>query len=399
MASKIRIPEIDRNNPALEQVRRSFTALADQRCENPSDFWARSKAARAVMADLLWMDEQERLEAAATDAPEVHVEGETYRQLSCQPSSMVLHGLWGAHRVSEPLYRLVGVHNGPTMKPLLRKVGIVQGSLLPDLADEAGEVLTGETSREAELLLQRLGFRPPSRATLQKRIGGLHADMEVSAADLEEQIRPAETLDFKLGSVSCGLDRFAVRMDEDLADGPERDAKLATRQQRNYQRTPPEPYESQFRMAWAGNVTMYDEDGVPQKSVRYGTDAEDSSEVLVSRMVADVLHLVQDRTDVPVAIVQDGARDLDVLPKALKERLPEGVPRRQMVDFAHAIAYLDTLIQARGDGDPFGMAAVYSSWLLDTDDGVERVLRHLRREAKKDALTPEVKRAIGAAYG
>ena len=46
----------------------------------------------------------------------------TARRLDKQPSSVVVHGLWGAHRVRESLHRLVGVRNGPTIKRKLRTI-------------------------------------------------------------------------------------------------------------------------------------------------------------------------------------------------------------------------------------------------------------------------------------
>ena len=99
MTTNARIPRVDRNNPSLQLARRVIAKLADEQCDAPDDFWARSKMARKVMADIMWLDEQERLEAAATDEPEVTVQGERYRRLSTQPSSMLMHGLWGAHQV------------------------------------------------------------------------------------------------------------------------------------------------------------------------------------------------------------------------------------------------------------------------------------------------------------
>ncbi len=114
--------------------------LVSLRCENPEDFWACSKAVRAATAEMTWESEQQRLEAAVTVAPVIEVDDQKYRHLPKQQSSVLLHGLFGAHRVSEKLYRLIGMRNSPTLKPLLCKLGVVDGSLLPDLADEAGEL-------------------------------------------------------------------------------------------------------------------------------------------------------------------------------------------------------------------------------------------------------------------
>ena len=396
MPTNARIPKVDRNDPLLQKIREALAELADRICEDSDDFWGRSKAARTVMADAMWLDEQERLEAKVTDAPQIVVDGEEYRRLSKQPSSVLVHGLWGAHRVREPLYRLVGVHNGPTIKPLLAKLGAVDGSLLPDLADEAGGLMSKMTSREVETTLTRLGFRPPSRTTLTNRIGGLLDDLGTRARELEAQCREVEELDFDLGIISCGLDRFAARMDEPLADGPERDRKLANRRpEAEYERTPPEPYETKWRMAWAANVTLYDKQGVPRRSYRYGGDAEYDVERLTGRVVDDVIHLCSGRRDVHVACIQDGASDLEPLRRELRERLPEGVPRMHISDFYHAIGYLDAVVAARGDGDPYGLAGWYRCKLLTDDNGASHIVAHLQRSI--EGLAPDASPGLAAA--
>jgi hypothetical protein len=139
--------------------------------------------------------------------------------------------------------------------------------------------------------------------------------------------------------------------------------------------------------------TLYDTDGVACRTVRYGADAGADVDELAARMADEIIDLVECRHDVPVVTIQDGAPELEALPRALRERLPEGVPRWQLVDFYHAITYLDAIIAAHDDGDPFDMRRTYRHWLLDEDDGAQRVVCHLRREAAKPELEPAVAKA------
>jgi hypothetical protein len=396
-----RIPKVDRIDPRLRQAQRLLAEIADERCADPSNFWVRSSAVREVMADIAWLDEEEWMLAMVTEAPEVEVEGERYRRLDKQPSSVVVHGLWGAHGVRESLYRLVGVRNGPTLKPLLCRLGVVDGSLLPDLADAAGELMAKMPSREVETTLMRLGFRPPSRTTFANRLGGLFSEMATRARELEDESRTTEKLDFELAAVSCGLDRFAVRMDETLPEGPERDRKLGQRRPADeYQCTPPEPFESNWRMAWAANVTLYDAKGHPRRTYRYGGEASHDVDQLAARAVDDVVHLCEGRRDVHVACVQDGAADLEPMRRELRERLPEGVPRMELVDFHHSIGYLDAVVAARGDGDPNDMAGWYRLKMLTDERGAETIVRHLRAERDKlgNDAKPELRTALHEAY-
>ena len=395
MPRNARIPQVDRTDRRLRLIAEMIAEVADER--GHGDTWLeRSKAEHCVIADAMWLRVQQRLEAAQTDAPRVLIDGEPYKQLE-QESSCLYHGLWGAHVVHEPLYRREDVRNGPTIHPLDVVVGVVDGSLLPDLALAAGGLAAVQTTREVEVTLERLGFRPPSRSTLKNRLDGLFDEMATTARELEQKVREQEKLDFELGSISSGLDRFSTRMRETLPEGTQRDAKLAARRGRTYERTPIDPYECNWRMAWAGNVTLYDTDGVARRSLRYGLDAGGDVDQLVARMVDEVVSLVERRSDIPVVTIQDGAPELDVLVRALREHLPEGVPRWQLVDYHHAISYLDEVISARDDGDPCDMRRTYRTWLLDEDDGAQRVVGHLRREAAKPDLEPAVVSATHAA--
>ena len=396
MPRNARIPRIDRTDEELELLAKLIGRIADKRSHGET-WMERSKSAWSVLADAMWLREEKRLEAACTDAPRIVIDGEPYERLQ-QDSTCLFHGLWGAHVVEEPLYRREGVRNGPTIHPLHAVVGIVDGALLPDLALAAGGLAAVQTSREVEITLERLGFRPPSRTTIKNRLDGLFDDMATTVRELEEKVRSEEgELDFELGSISCGLDRFATRMRETLPDGPKRDVKLEARHDREYQRTPTDPYECNWRMAWTGNVTLHDIDGVARRSLRYGAEADADADDLATRMVDEIVSLVGHRRDIPVVTIQDGASELNALPRALRERLPEGVPRWQLVDFHHAIAYLDAIIAAHDDGDPCDMRRTYRNWLLEEDDGTERVVRHLRREAAKPDLEPAVASATTAA--
>lgn len=358
MPRNLRIPEVPVNHKRFIEFARLLDELARERCGENPDFSAHSAAAMAVMADAMWLSEEQRLKELVTDAPRIVVDGEPYSALS-QPSSVVVHGLWGSHEIEEPLFRREGVHNGPTVKPLEKRLGLANRSLLPDLASAAGTLMGSLTDRETHATLVRLGFRPPSRATLEKRVGGMLDEMAIDPRALEEASRQSEVIDFEVGAISCGMDRMAVRTDETLPEGPLREEKLRARASRVYQRRPLEPYTSAWRMAQTASVTLYDEDGIPRRSFRYGIPADGDAERLAARVVDDLLWVLDAFPKAPIVCVQDGARDLDVLRSRLREFLPEGVRREHVVDFHHAISYLDAVVaHCEPEGDPNSMRGV-----------------------------------------
>ena len=89
-------------------------------------------------------------------------------------------------------------------------------------------------------------------------------------------------------------------------------------------------------MAWAANVTLYDDHGVARRSFRYGADAGHDIGHLVARVADDVEHWLREHPGTPVACVQDGATDLAPLRNALRERLPPGTRLLEITDFHHA---------------------------------------------------------------
>ncbi len=228
------------------------------------------------------------------------------------------------------------------------------------------------------------------------RMSGEIAD-QVEA--LEEAAREVEADhdDSAVASVSCGLDRMAVRMDEPLS--PARAAaKLELgdhRKKKVYKRKAPPAAEYNWRMMWVGSVTLYDGEGKSFRTIRYAEDASQESDGVVRRVLADVEALVERYPGTPVVCVQDGAKDLVPLPVALRKKFSgrplEGLPDElvhfatndgvyEQTDFHHLIAYLDAVVSAcEPPGDPHHKAKKYRTELLSADDAIDRIYRGLRR--------------------
>jgi hypothetical protein len=85
-----------------------------------------------------------------------------------------------------------------------------------------------------------------ARSFLAKRGQQMTAELSEQAEALEAEARSIEPLPADVVSVSCGMDRMAVRMSEPHSD-PEN--APAPRRTEPYERTPPEPREHNWRMA------------------------------------------------------------------------------------------------------------------------------------------------------
>jgi hypothetical protein len=196
-------------------------------------FEQRQDLAAAVTSDALWLRSDRELHTMTTTVDEVEVEGRWYRRLE-QASSATYYGRCGSHDIEEPLYREIGVHNGPTLKPIELRAGIVE-HMTPDMARVVGELSADKSSRGVERTLRATGLVPPSRAFLAKHTTAMSIEIADQASTLEHASRAVEVVPCEVASISTGLDRMSVRMSEPA------DPATASAPQRTepYARTPP----------------------------------------------------------------------------------------------------------------------------------------------------------------
>ena len=374
-------PRVDVNDPKnatlvklVDEMRREVR----RRYGDDLTYEQRRDAAAEVMADTLWMDTDKDLNELVTDEDEIEIDGTRYRRLR-QKSSAVYHGRWGSHEISEPLYRAVGVHNGPTVKPLERKAGIIARRMTPELARLIGELGADCNSRELERTMRAVGMKPPSRSFLEKRLQQMAGDIAENVEELEATARAQQSSTTEVASVSCGMDRMAIRMSE-----PHSEPENAPEPRRTtpYQRTPPPPKEHKYRMAWVGTTTAYDEDGEPLHTWRYAAEADAEPESIARRVSADIAHLLQEQPDLFINCIQDGASELNILPNTLRATLPDK-RIHELTDFEHLLGYLDKVVDAcESADDPHQWKLWYRHELLRDDGAIDRIWRKLRRLSK-----------------
>lgn len=318
------------------------------------------------------------LEARVTRESSIAVEGVRYAPLS-QPSAVRCFGLWGAHRIEEPLYRAVGIHNGPTVKPLEKRAGLVY-SLTPGLARRLGWVTAFMTSRDGHRSLCQMGLGSASRATIETHVHDFGVEMADQALALEEAARRVESVPIAVVSMSCGLDRKAVPMSEERPCGEPPSTPRRTRHV-PYLRAAPAPIDVNYRMAYVASLSLIDANGKTLRTIRYGADANVDPAALAARVVGDVEQVVRVRGAMEITVVQDGASELDALPHALKaSKIASSCPRHELLDLNHALDYLrDVVRHCQPEGDPHSMATWYRNELLRDDGAVDRIIRNLKR--------------------
>lgn len=371
--------------PPVQSARakeRSVTKLAamigrevQRRLGPNSTFEQRNNMRAEIIKEAAFRDSDADLRRMTTDEDEIEEEDGRWKRLE-PPSSATYFGRWGPHEIAEPLYRKMGVHNGPTMKPIERRAGIIE-HMTPDMASTVGALGACHSSREVERILWRTGFVPPARAFLEKRGSKLAQGIAVDAGALEAAARANETIPDEVASVSCGLDRMSVRVNEPAtAESPPKRKRTEP-----YERQAPAPQEAHWRKAWAASMSLYDSDGKKLRTIMYGAEATTDQNALADRVAADVLAIVAARPGVKVHCVQDAAPELRAMPEALVRALPSGKSFVDLVDIEHLCRdYLDKVVDAyEPEGDPHHMKQWYRGELLRDDRAIERIWTNLRR--------------------
>jgi len=335
MARPIRVVS-DAARRLAEIIRRDVR----ERLGPDSTFEQRRDSAAGLTSDALWLDADQDLRDEVTTAAEVEIDGCRYRRLK-QRSAAIYFSRWGNHHIKEPLYRTVGVRNGPTIKPIELRAGIIK-HMTPDMARIVGELTAHTGSRDVSIMLRITGLTPPSRAFSAKRTAQMAAEIAKEIPQLEQAARDVTAVPTKVGSVSCGLDRMAVRMTE--LEDPEHPV-LCTRTA-PYARTPPPEKEHHYRMAWVGSTTVYDLQGNEIHTWRCATHASADPATVALRVAKDVAWITNAHPDVPVHCVQDGAPELRALPEALALTLPPTTIPVELVDFEHLMGYLEDVVDA-----------------------------------------------------
>ena len=210
-------------------------------------------------------------------------------------------------------------------------------------------------------------------------------------------LKAEETPQKEIASVSCGLDRFAVRMSE--AVETEEGSVIAATRPEPYERTPPSLKEYHYRESWVGSMSAYNLKGEELHTWRYAVEDDADRTKLADRVAADVAWVARARPGIAVHCVQDGAKELRALPEALARALPASTKPVELVDFEHLMGYLDNVVdECEPDGDPHQMKSWYRGELLRDDGAIDRIWRSLREKTKRlPGRNTNARKAVAAA--
>jgi hypothetical protein len=267
------------------------------------------------------------LGALDVDAAHVLINDERHAQVGRYPADYKTPA--GPVEVTRSLYRRCSEPNGRTVNAVTLRSGAVADEWLPETSQQMTHLLQQGTSREAEQTATRMGRLPYSRSSFE-RVGHAVGERYVGQHhEVEELLIRAVVVPDEAVSVSLSLDRVSVPMEEPRARPPGRPRKNA----------PKRPVSRTFRMAYCGTVTLHDADGQAVHTIRYGSMPETGADALVTSMAGDVVALREQRPELAVMKLCDGAAEMwNLLDTALDEESFGST--HSLVDFWHLVEKL-----------------------------------------------------------
>ena len=250
---------------------------------------------------------------------------------------------------------------GEFWSPLAARQGSLSLSLVP--------------VKDCEGLFQELGGMQPSATALNNLATTMGSAWDVVQVGALEAIQIEEGIPAEAVTMAVAVDGSMLGM---------RKEKGAPGQGNT-------PRPAGFREASSGTISLYDAAGTCLRTVCYGRMPEAGKVSLKGDVVAEAEHCLRLRPDLQVVFIADGAPDN----WSFCEKAFPGAT--QVLDCWHALQHLkEALDAAYGEGSPeaWHRFEKLRETLKEGEDGIGKVIRALRRLAKKHPRRKPITRVL-----
>jgi hypothetical protein len=305
---------------------------------------------------------EEELARWDVDVPVVEIDGVTHRKvLRCEETYLAAAG---PVRVVRSLYS-TRAEGEPAVCPLELQAGIVEGRWTPRAAKLASWVVAHLTPQDGEELFRRMGGMAPSKSSLDRLPKKLSERWETDRPWFEASLQEAERVPVEATTLAVSIDGVRVPM-KDGARAAKRAAAVAAGKQTKG----PAGYQD----AGCATLSFYDLEGERLSTLRLARMPESKKKTLKAMLCDEVVWALDQRPDLRVVKLADGAADNWSF---LQHDLPAGT---EGLDFYHAVEHLKAALQAAyGETHP-KMHSQFQKLrhiLLEEKGGVEKVIRGL----------------------
>lgn len=292
---------------------------------------------------------QSILTALDIDAPAVVIDGRIHTRVHRAEGRY--YTLAGDVVVPRSLYR--AERNGPVVDAISVRAGAVEGGWLPETATAMAHLLQQGTPREAEDTARRVGRLPYSRSSFDRvghTVGQRYTALKTA---IDDALIVALAIPATARSVSFGLDRVSLPLEEPRPRPVGRPRKDA----------PKRPAQRVFRMAYCTTITFHDETGTAVHTIRQGAVPSVDPLDLCDRLLADAVAILEQRPDLRVVLLSDGAPELRDLLRSALDEATLGTTVYELLDFWHLLEKLAPAAQV-----VYGQARVtevLARWRMD----------------------------------
>lgn len=336
---------------------------------------------------------------ADEDAPEVMAHGQRWGNRQMSNGSYTVK--FGTFKLKRAGYQQGG--RGKVLFPLDLRLGVVEGRYSPAMVRVMAWTIAEMPAERGAAYLDEIGLGGVSSSTLHRIPLDMSAVYEQDRAEIEAVVRGEWRAPAGTHTVQVGMDGVMVPMDGEHAKprGRKTDLPDVPRHERHYGPAPVGPADSDekdgtaYHEASVGTLSCFDAELNHLGTVYSARMPEYRKETLAEGLEAELSAVLEEDAGVQVAFASDGARTHWEHLEGMQERLPEGVPSRQLLDFCHGAKYLfDAAKQVEADeGDALALAGGWRSKLRHRKDGAQIVLRALRYQrdtAKRQAVRDEL---------
>jgi hypothetical protein len=351
----------------------AFTRAVTARVGARAGFAEREAEALRLGNEVILCDLKGALERLVEEhgEDELVIDGESYRHHA--HGSAEVHSLAGTFEVTRPSYRKMGEHNGPIVVPLDLAAGLMERAT-PAMAARVAHGHGERGSRALEDQLIASGRVPPSRTTLEtigKKVGtGLAEETRrVSAV-----VRRSETVPEGTRILQLGLDRTAVRMEEDAPAGT-----LPKPRTKPRERKAPPPVVAKFRMAYIATLAYVDGDRDVLRTLKYSATPDDGPAEGLRAMMLDVRQALRQDPSLEVLVVQDAAPEMWNRVREALQAEPSVTDHHEVIDWYHAMPHLYAAAEAIDD-DTDAIMERWKTMLAERDDAVDDIETEVAHE-------------------
>lgn len=185
-------------------------------------------------------------------------------------------------------------------------------------------------SREAEDTADRLGRLPYSRCSFERVGHAVGARYGETKTAIDDALIVALAIPAEARSVSFGLDRVSLPMEEPRPRPVGRPRKDA----------PKRPVQRVYRMAYCATLTFYDETGAALYTIRQGAVPSVDPADFCDPLLADAVAILEQRPDLKVVLLSDGAPEMRDLLRSALDDATLGTTVYEVLDFWHLVEKL-----------------------------------------------------------